>query len=376
MIHRPPFRLGVEEEYLLVHQDTKDLVVSPDPRFMERCSERIEGQVTNEYLQCQVEVGTKPNPSVSRIAKDLKFLRHTIAQLGNEFGYAPIATSTHPFSTWREQESTPKERYQSLGGELGLSARRLLICGMHIHVEIEEEDRRLDIMKQACYFLPHLLAYSCSSPFWEGLDTSFSSYRVTVFDSLPRTGLPDELNSFNTYRELIKNLIQVGSIEDATKLWWDIRPSAKFPTLELRITDICSSPRDTLALVATYQSLISYLYSLRLQNQTWRSYPRTLINENRFRAQRYGVANRLIDWGKGELISFADLTEEIIDLLWNDAIELGCQDYMIRIRNIAKNGNSSDHQRRIYTQALSEGASSIEAGQKVVEYLIEEFLHF
>ncbi|MCY4446941.1 MAG: carboxylate-amine ligase, partial [Rhodobacteraceae bacterium] len=373
---RPPFRLGVEEEYLLVHQDTKDLVVSPDPRFMERCSERIEGQVTNEYLQCQVEVGTKPNPSVSRIAKDLKFLRHTIAQLGNEFGYAPIATSTHPFSTWREQESTPKERYQSLGGELGLSARRLLICGMHIHVEIEEEDRRLDIMKQACYFLPHLLAYSCSSPFWEGLDTSFSSYRVTVFDSLPRTGLPDELNSFNTYRELIKNLIQVGSIEDATKLWWDIRPSAKFPTLELRITDICSSPRDTLALVATYQSLISYLYSLRLQNQTWRSYPRTLINENRFRAQRYGVANRLIDWGKGELISFADLTEEIIDLLWNDAIELGCQDYMIRIRNIAKNGNSSDHQRRIYTQALSEGASSIEAGQKVVEYLIEEFLHF
>ncbi len=376
MIHRPPFRLGVEEEYLLVHQDTKDLVVSPDPRFMERCSERIEGQVTNEYLQCQVEVGTKPNPSVSGIAKDLKFLRHTIAQLGNEFGYAPIATSTHPFSTWREQESTPKERYQSLGGELGLSARRLLICGMHIHVEIEEEDRRLDIMKQACYFLPHLLAYSCSSPFWEGLDTSFSSYRVTVFDSLPRTGLPDELNSFNTYRELIKNLIQVGSIEDATKLWWDIRPSAKFPTLELRITDICSSPRDTLALVATYQSLISYLYSLRLQNQTWRSYPRTLINENRFRAQRYGVANRLIDWGKGELISFADLTEEIIDLLWNDAIELGCQDYMIRIRNIAKNGNSSDHQRRIYTQALSEGASSIEAGQKVVEYLIEEFLHF
>lgn len=376
MKKRPPFRLGVEEEYLLVHQDTKDLVVSPDPKFMELCTELIEGQVTNEYLQCQVEVGTKPNPKISEIARDLKFLRQTISDVGNQFGYAPIATSTHPFSTWRDQESTPKERYQTLGGELGMSARRMLICGMHIHVEIEDEDMRVDIMKQASYFLPHLLAYSCSSPFWEGFDTSFSSYRLTVFDGLPRTGLPDELNSFNHYLGLIENLIKVGSIEDATKIWWDMRPSAKFPTVEMRITDICSSPRDALALVATFQSLISYLYGLRLQNQTWRNYPRTLINENRFRAQRYGVSNQLIDWGVGRLVDFTELTEEIIDLLWDDAMDLGCQDYMIRIRDIAKRGNSSDRQRRIYNQSIAEGATSLEAGQKVVESLIGEFLHF
>ena len=257
-----------------------------------------------------------------------------------------------------------------------MSARRMLICGMHIHVEIEDEDMRVDIMKQASYFLPHLLAYSCSSPFWEGFDTSFSSYRLTVFDGLPRTGLPDELSSFNHYLGLIKNLIKVGSIQDATKIWWDIRPSAKFPTVEMRITDICSSPRDALALVATFQSLISYLYGLRLQNQTWRNYPRTLINENRFRAQRYGVSNQLIDWGVGRLVDFTELTEEIIDLLWDDAMDLGCQDYMIRIRDIAKRGNSSDRQRRIYNQSIAEGSTALEAGQKVVESLIGEFLHF
>ncbi len=373
---KPTFRLGVEEEYLLVHRDSKDLVISPDPKFMELCTEAVKGQVTNEYLQCQVEVGTRPNSSVKEIAKEIRFLRQTIARIGFEFGYAPIATSTHPFATWREQTSTPKERYQNLGIEMGISARRLLICGMHIHAEIEDEDVRIDIMRQATYFLPHLLAYSCSSPFWEGLDTSYSSYRLTVFDSLPRTGLPDELSSFNGYRNLVNSLLAVGSIEDATKLWWDIRPSAKFPTLEVRITDICSSPRDTMALVATYQSLIAYLHRLRSKNQTWRHYPRTLINENRWRAQRYGVSKDLVDWGKGKLVPFIDLTEELIDLLWDDASELGCEDFLIRIREIARRGNSSDHQRQIFNQAVTDGATPLEAGQLVVGFLIKEYLRF
>lgn len=371
---KPTFRLGIEEEYLLVDPKTKDLIRQPDPKFMEVCQEEIKGQVVNEYLQCQVEVGTKPNASVSESYKELFSLRTTISQICKDFGYAPIAASTHPFATWKDQTHTPKERYNSLTSDFGLSARRLLICGMHIHIEIEDEDLRIDLMNQATYFLPHLLALSCSSPFWEGEDTSYSSYRLAVFDTLPRTGLPDKLNSFTGYTHLVNSLVSTKCIEDSSKLWWDIRPSAKFPTLEQRITDICSSLRDTMAIVATFQSLIAYLYRLRASNQTWRSYHRTLVNENRWKAQRYGVTGDLIDLGKNKLVSFEDLTEELIDLLWFDATELACEDYLVRIRDISKNGSSSDRQRKIFHDAIAEGNSELQASKKIVEFLMDEYL--
>ena len=374
MAQRPSFRLGIEEEYLIIDPTTKDLIRKPDPKFMEVCQSEIQGQVVNEYLQCQVEVGTKPNSNVADSAKELLNLRTIISQVCREFGYAPIASSTHPFATWKDQTHTPKERYNALTSDLGLTARRLLICGMHIHIEIEDEELRIDLMNQALYFLPHLLALSCSSPFWEGEDTSFSSYRVAVFDSLPRTGLPETLHSYSSYTDLVNSLVATKCIEDSSKLWWDIRPSAKFPTLEERITDICSSLRDTMALVATYQSLIAYLFRLRASNQTWRPYHRTLITENRWKAQRYGVTGELIDLGINKLVPFEDLTEELIDLLWFDATELSCEDYLVRIRDISKQGSSSDRQRKVYQDALSEGQSNTEASTKVVEFLMDEFL--
>ena len=374
MAQRPSFRLGIEEEYMLVDPTTKDLIRQPDPRFMEVCQEEIKGQVVNEYLQCQVEVGTKPNSNVAESYKELLSLRTTISQICSDFGYAPIAASTHPFATWKDQSHTPKERYDTLTSDLGLTARRLLICGMHIHIEIEDEELRIDLMNQASYFLPHLLALSCSSPFWEGEDTAHSSYRLAVFDTLPRTGLPDKLDSHSSYVDLVNSLVSTNCIEDSSKIWWDIRPSAKFPTLEQRITDICSTLRDTMGLVATYQSLIAYLYRLRASNQTWRPYHRSLITENRWKAQRYGVSGDLIDLGKNKLVPFEDLTEELIDLLWYDATELSCEDYLVRIRDIAKNGSSSDKQRKIYQDALAEGNSSLESSKKVVEFLMNEFL--
>ncbi len=374
MAPKPSFRLGVEEEYLIVDPTTKDLIRQPDPKFMEVCQEEIKGQVTNEYLQCQVEVGTKPHTSVKETYKELHELRTIISQVCKKFGYAPIAASTHPFAAWKDQTHTPKERYDAIAQDFGITARRMLICGMHIHIEIEDEALRIDLMNQAIYFLPHLLALSCSSPFWEGEDTSFSSYRLAVFDSLPRTGLPDTLHSYSSYTDLVDSLVSTNCIEDSSKIWWDIRPSAKFPTLEQRITDICSSLRDTIALVATYQSLIAYLYRLRASNQTWRPYPRTLITENRWKAQRYGVSGDLIDLGINELVPFEDLTEELIDLLWFDATELSCVDYLVRIRDISRQGSSSDHQRKIFQDAISEGHSSLDASKKVVEYLMDEFL--
>ena len=376
MINRPAFRLGVEEEYLIVDQETMDLVRQPDPEFIAKCRNEVGKQVMNEYLQCQLEVGTRPAESITECARELGMLRKLVAGKAAEFGYAVIASSTHPFASWRKQSRTPIERYNTLKIDLGHSASRLLICGMHIHIEVEDPELRMDLMNQVTYFLPHLLALSCSSPFWEGEDTSLASYRLAVFDSLPRTGIPDQLDSHEDYRRLVAQLVDAGCIEDATKLWWDLRPSAKFPTLEQRITDICSKLDDAMAIAAVYQSIMLYLYRLRSQNQRWRIYPSTLIAENRWRAQRFGCNESLLDLGKGDLVEFTELVDEIVVLCFDDACNLECEHDLMHIRSIASNGTSADRQRRVYRQAISEGASEQEALRLVVVNLNREFLDF
>ncbi|MCY4542275.1 MAG: carboxylate-amine ligase [Rhodobacteraceae bacterium] len=374
MVVNPSLRLGIEEEYLIVDAQSADLVRKPDPEFMKLCQKELGSRVTNEYLQCQLEIGTSPQHTVSAAATELLELRKTVTRVGSQFGYAIIASSTHPFSKWRSQTHTRKERYDALRADLGQTARRLLICGMHIHIEIEDPDLRVDLMSQATYFLPHLLALSCSSPFWEGDDTVLSSYRLTVFDSLPRTGLPDPLESYSAYEALLSHMIGAGCIEDATKLWWDVRPSAKFPTLEQRITDVCSRFEDAVAIVATFQSLVAFLYGLRSANQRWRNYPPTLVNENRWLAQRYGCTGSMIDLGKGQLVPFRDLVEELIELLSPHASALGCLDELKHIRHIAEHGNSSVRQRQAYKQAVDSGDGHTDALRKVVRHLVSEFL--
>ena len=373
MANRPSFTIGIEEEYLIVDQTTFDLVRSPDPGFMAECVELTDGRATNEYMQCQVEVGTRPTVSIAEAAADLRQLRDAIGRAAGSYGYAPIAASTHPFSKWREQTRTPKERYAALTSDLGQNARRLLICGMHNHVEIEDPDLRIDLMNQLAYFLPHLLALTCSSPFWEGEDTDLSSYRLTVFDALPRTGLPDRLTSYTAYSRLTGQLINSGCIEDATRIWWDIRPSEKFPTLEQRITDVCSALPDAIAVAALFQCLTCFLFRLRSLNQRWRDYPATLIKENRWLAQRHGVNGKLIDQGKGELVGFADLAMELVSLTAEDAVKLGSVEQIARIEKIISNGTSCDKQRKTYLGALSQGATQTEALKSVTAGLVEEF---
>ena len=365
MAERPSLTVGIEEEYLVVDLETRDLVDSPAEGFMERCSELTSERSTPEYLQCQVEIGTAPHASIADAREDLIGLRRGIAEAAREYGYAPIAASTHPFAKWRAQHHTPKPRYDELRVDIGQPARRLLICGCHVHVCVEDPDLRIDLMNQAAYFLPHLLALSCSSPFWEGEDTGLASYRLTVFDALPRTGLPDVLSSHAEYRRLIDALVQAGCIEDATKIWWDIRPSDKFPTLEQRVTDVCGTVDDAITVAALYQSLMAYLYRLRASNLRWRLYPATLIRENRWRAQRYGATGKLIDHGKTEPVPFADLVEEIIELLTPDATALGCVEDIQRARRIAAEGSSADRQRAVHARAVEAGA--------VVDSLIAEF---
>ena len=244
------FTMGVEEEYLLVDRETRALVVDPPDSLMQACEAQLGEQVASELLRSQIEIGTKVCNNVQEAREDLRRLRKTVIDVANDHGYAPIAASTHPFSSWLDQKQTPKDRYESLTHEMQAAARRLLICGMHVHVGVDDDELRIDLMNQMSYFLPHLLALSCSSPFWEGLDTGLKSYRLTVFDALPRTGIPERFASYAEYERHVRILVDAGLIEDSTRIWWDLRPSARYPTLETRVMDVCTRLDDSVALAA------------------------------------------------------------------------------------------------------------------------------
>ena len=228
-IHAPALTLGVEEEYLLVDLESRDLVSDPPPQLMEECTRLLAERVSPELMRAQVEVGTSICHSLTDAREQLTDLRGTIAEVSSKFGFAPIAVSTHPFARWLEQKQTAKQRYQALTAEMQATARRLLICGMHVHVGIEDEELRIDLMNQLTYFLPHLLALSCSSPLWEGDETGLKSYRLTVLDALPRSGLPEQFASYSEYERHIGVLVNAGLIENASMIWWDLRPFRQVP---------------------------------------------------------------------------------------------------------------------------------------------------
>ena len=371
-IAEPTLTIGIEEEYLLVDRQTRDLVAGIPDALMSRCEERLGPRVTTEFMQSQIEIGTRVCGSVAEARAELVELRGCIAELADDYGLAPIAASTHPFARWMDQHHTHKARYDGLARDLQAAARRLLISGMHVHAGIEEPDLRIDLMNQVKYFLPHLLALSTSSPFWGGQNTGLMSYRLTVFDALPRTGVPERLESFGEYERLARHLIAAGLIEDASKIWWDVRPSSRFPTLEMRMTDICTNVEDSLTIAALYQSLLSMLFRLRQGNQRWRIYPVLCVQENRWRAQRYGVTDTLVDFGIGEQVPFPDLLDEILDLVREDAERLGCVSSVENAREILRRGTSAQNQIRVFEEARSAGAESPEALRTVVDWLIAE----
>jgi len=367
----PTFTLGIEEEYLLVDRTTRDLVAAPDA-MMAECQKVLKSRVSPEFLQCQIEVGTGVCKTIPQARAELCELRTTISEIAACYGLAPLAVATHPFANWQHQSFTNKQRYEELARDLAGVARRMLICGMHVHIGIEDEDLRIDLLGQLSYFLPHLLALSASSPFWQGRDTGLASYRLSVFDNLPRTGLPPMFNSFGEYKRAVDILVQAGVIEDATRIWWDLRPSYRYPTLETRICDVTPRLDDAIAIAALVQSLAHMLYRLRQSNQRWRQYERFLINENRWQAQRHGVSGQLMDFGKAELVNYTDLVNELLALVAHDAGELGCSGEIEKLRDIAANGNSADRQRWVHKSAIDGGADPEEAMRAVVDSLIEE----
>ncbi len=371
-MERPSFTIGVEEEYKIVDLETRDLVRDLPGGMLEEIAERAEGQVGPEFMRSQIEVGTIVCTGVKQLRSELAMLRRNVAEVANRHGLAPISASTHPFAAWSDQLNTDKERYNALAEAMGGVARRLLISGMHVHVAIENEDLRIDLMNQLVYFMPHLLAISTSSPFWHGIDTGLKSYRTSVFRSLPRTGMPDEFASWGDYRRHVDVLVEAGVIEDATKLWWDLRPSDRYPTLEMRASDICTNIDDAMTVASLYLCLLSMMYRMRSDNQRWRHYSRMLLSENLWRAQRYGISEGLIDFGRGEIVPYDELWGELLDMVHRDAVELDCVEELEHGNFILSRGTSADKQVATYREALAEGVDQIDALKRVVDFLVAE----
>ena len=368
----PEFTLGIEEEYLLVDKDSLALREAPE-ELLSACQSSLGDQVSPEYLQCQIEIGTKVCGTIGDAREDLKRLRSGISAEAAKFGLVPIAASCHPLADWKKQHHRDKERYNQLRNDLGGVVRRMLICGMHVHVGLGDDALRADLLNQISYFVPHLLAMSTSSPFWMGEDTGLASYRISVFDNLPRTGLPPRMESWEEYQRSVQALIDIGVIEDTTKIWWDVRPSGRFPTLETRICDVTPRLNHALSLAAITQALMRRLWRLRISNQRWRRYDNFLISENRWRAQRYGIGGGLIDFGRGEIVPVPALLEELIEILAEDAEALGCLPEIEAAREIIEGGTSSERQRAVRDTAQEQGLDHDSQMKAVVRHLIEEY---
>lgn len=367
------FTIGIEEEYLLVDRASRDVAPDPPREIFERCRDIAgTGLVEPELLRSQIEVDTRVCETVAEAHKDLARLRRVISEVAGGFGLAPIAASTHPFAEWHAQRMTHKARYDLLFRDMQSLARRLLICGMHIHVGIEDDELRLLLLNRFACYLPLLLSLSTSSPFWQGEETGLKSFRLTVFDNFPRSGLPEQFEDFSDYTRHIDILRQAGVLQDATFIWWDMRISARYPTLETRVADMCTALDDAASIAALTQSTLHYLYRSYHDRRHVPVYSRFLIDQNRWRAMRYGYDEGLVDFATASLVRIDELLADLVERVLPDADELGCSQELKRVLEIPRRGTSAHRQLAIYHAALGEGLDHGDALQRVVDWLIAE----
>lgn len=345
----PEFTLGIEEEYQLVDPESRELSSSIDA-FLETAEPVLQEQIKPEMLQSQVEIGSHVCRSIPELRADLIRLRRQVIEIAESMDLAIVAASTHPFSKWTDQPVTEKERYSKHQEALADVARRMLIYGMHVHIGIEDRDLRIDVMDQARYFLPHLLALTTSSPFWYGRDTGIKSYRSIVFENLPRTGHPPEFRSWSEYERFLTIMLETGCIDEPTKIWWDIRPHPTFPTVEFRVYDVCTRVDDAIAVAAMTQAIVAKLIYLRLTNRSWRRYPNHLLQENKWRAVRFGLDGQLIDFGQRREVALRFLIGELLDFVEDVVDPLDIRAEMNHISTILERGSSADQQLATYRE--------------------------
>ena len=344
----PALTIGIEEEYQIIDPETRELR-SCVTQLVEEGKRILREQVKPELHQSVVEIGTEVCRTPAEARAELVRLRRTIMELAARNGMKIAAAGTHPFSSWQTQEITPMERYQGVKEEMGELADRLLIFGMHVHIGVEDPEFAIDVMNVARYMLPHVLCLSTSSPFWMGRETGLKSYRSVVFRNFPRSGMPGEFASYADFRRLVDTLVRTNSIPDGSKIWWDVRPHHKFPTLEFRICDICPRVDEAICIAAIFQALVAKLWKLRRDNMTFRVYPAAMIEENKWRAVRYGLEGSLIDFGKEVELPARDLIREMIEWFLGDVIdELGSRREVEYAYRILEEGSSADRQLATY----------------------------
>ncbi len=364
--------IGIEEEYLLVDAETRELAARPPKEFMEKCKKLVGERAMHEFLQCQVEIGTNVCPTIHEAREELVNLRGNIGETAKEFGMRLVAASTHPWAHWATQEPVDMDRYRILGAEHQTLARRMAICGMHVHAGIENKNLRIELMNQMTYVMPHLLAISTSSPFWEGSNTGLKAFRPIIINDLPRSGFPEVFENWNDWLEMLDDLETCGMVNDPSKIWWDIRPSGKHPTLEIRVCDVCTWLEDSLTIAALYQSILAYFCHLRSRNEQRRFYRRILLAENKWRAMRYGVEAELGDFGKRQKLPLVELIDELVEIVSPFADERNCLAEVQHARKIVRRGSSADFQLKIYNDAKSRGVDEHDAKVAVVDWLIEQ----
>lgn len=344
-----PFTLGIEEEYQVIDPETRELR-SYITQILDRGQTILREQIKPEMHQSIVEVGTQPCRTIQQARAEVVRLRGIVSALAAQHNLRIVAAGTHPISSWMNQEITPFERYKGVVEEMQELALRLLIFGMHVHVGMPDNETTIEVMNVVRYFLPHLLALSTSSPFWMGRNTGFKSYRSSIFSNFPRTGIPSEFDSYAEFEGYINMLIKTNSIDNAKKLWWDIRPHPLFGTLEFRVCDIATRVDECIALAALKQALVVKIYSMFEQNTTFRVYRRALINENKWRAQRWGLDGKLIDFGKRTEVDAKALMHELVAFVDDVLDPLGSRKEVEYILKIVEGGTSADRQLAIYKE--------------------------
>jgi glutamate---cysteine ligase / carboxylate-amine ligase len=371
---QPSFTFGIEEEYFLVSPWTRALVSEPPTKMFDECKAALGDQFSAEYQRSQIEVATRICTSMSDARAELGRLRNVVAAIASRFGLTPIAASTHPFTPWSTQRHTDKQRYNTIADDLKGLGRRMVIGGMHVHVGIDDDEQRIAVMNGIRSFLPLLLALSTSSPFWQGEDTGLKSYRTAINDATPRKGMPECFASWGDYSRTLETLVRSGVIEDATKIWWDLRPSARFPTLELRITDSCPLIDDALCIAALFRCLCRCLHQRNRDGRHLPSYPLLLLNENRWRAQRYGLDDGFINLRREEMITSAVLLDELLALIQEDAEFFDSKAEVDHARIILARGTSADRQLALYRHEADHDLAPSDALRTVVDQLVIETL--
>jgi carboxylate-amine ligase len=361
---RPSFTLGIEEEFQTVDPATRDLRSHIHTEIIEKGKKQLRERVKPEMHQSVVEVGTGICKNIKEAKAEVFELRRTVVQLAEENGLRLAAAGTHPFADWTTQGIFPDERYQSIVEDMQQVARANLIFGLHVHIGIDDREATIHLMNAARYFLPHLLALSANSPFWLGRNTGLMSYRCKVFDKFPRTNIPDYFQSYGEYENFVNLLIKTRCIDNAKRIWWDIRPHPFFGTLEVRVCDIPMRADETIALAALMQAVIVKLYKLYESNMGFRLYRRALIMENKWRASRYGLQGNLIDFGKQVEVPARDLTQELLQFVDGVLDELDSREEVEYVRKIVEVGSGAERQLRVYEETHSL--------QSVVDYIIEE----